>query len=319
MSKTFRGNLFFLIVLITLISGSVFFLIPLKIFNLPNYYAIFLPEILFLFIPALIYLAVTKRPVKSTLRLNSLGLYNSIIVIAVILFCWPVTVIIGIVTQIFFNDNVSTALNLISGLGFFSKLMIIALTPAVCEEIVFRGVILGEYKRINIKTAAVANGFLFGLFHLNPFQFFYTFFVGIILAYLVYITNSFFAGVLGHFTFNGMQVVISQFFSSSSGTQSTSSVNLTFGVLSSYVIIAAVVIIICISAIIKLINLLKIININKAYINEYDFERSGSLLNEDIGSQKLHSDDTVLNWPFFAAIAVYMLFIILEQAYYLLK
>lgn len=296
MSKAFHGNLFFFLVLLLLILGSFFIIIPITIFKLPGYYAIILPEVLFLLLPALIYLAVSKKPVKTIMRLNPLGLKNSVIIAVIIILSMPLSQLIAVITNIFFPNNVSQALNFLNNLGFLPQLLIIALTPAICEEVVFRGVVLGEYGRVNIKIAAVANGFLFGLFHLNPFQFFYTFFLGILLAYMVYITNSLFAGILGHFIFNGMQIALSDLLSNSTAQSNTASGKLSSGAIA---VLAAFVLIGCLYGIIRLMILLK--NINR---------KSSETLERDEPS-----DDTVLNWPFFGGIGVYAVFIILEQVY----
>lgn len=299
-TKAFRGNLFFLITMIILIAGSVVLAGLGLTSSLSEALSIVLPEVIFLLVPALIYIMLSGNDRKAKFRFNKLGIVNALIIILIVLFAYPISQVLGIITQLLFKDNISETLEGLSSIGLIGQMLVIALTPAICEEIVFRGVVLSEYKRINIKYAAIANGFIFALFHLNPYQFLYTFFIGIILAYLVYITDSFFAGVLGHFTFNGVQVILAFIFSSSvkSGSDNVNAAtnaNLTDTIV--MVILVAIIAIVSISIIYFLIKLLRRRNEDKIKMTRYF----------------LVEGDGILNWPLFVGVALYLVFVILVQ------
>jgi sodium transport system permease protein len=91
-------------------------------------------------------------------------------------------------------------------------LALLALTPAICEEAVFRGVLLaGTRGRASAVRVAVANGLLFGAFHVSfesAFRFLPTAWLGFILAWAVLSTRSIWVGVLMHFVNNGSIVLI---------------------------------------------------------------------------------------------------------------
>jgi hypothetical protein len=93
-------------------------------------------------------------------------------------------------------------------LPLWAFVLVVALTPAICEEFTVRGIILSGYKKTNINKAAVITGFMFAVLHLNPSQFLYTFALGVILAYLVSVTDSIFASMICHFIFNGINAVL---------------------------------------------------------------------------------------------------------------
>jgi membrane protease YdiL (CAAX protease family) len=57
-----------------------------------------------------------------------------------------------------------------NGFGFVGTLFVVALIPAVCEEILFRGVVLNGIKRFGEVWAAILCGALFALYHQNPPQ-----------------------------------------------------------------------------------------------------------------------------------------------------
>ena len=89
---------------------------------------------------------------------------------------------------------------------------LLALTPAICEEVVFRGVLLagtrGSASRVRV---AMVNGLVFGAFHItfeSAFRFLPTAWLGFILAWAVLSTRSIWIGVLMHFVNNGSIVLI---------------------------------------------------------------------------------------------------------------
>lgn len=72
----------------------------------------------------------------------------------------------------------------------------------VCEEILNRGFVLAGYRHFTFWKAIFFVGLLFGLFHLYPFRFAYTFLLGMALAYLVLVTGSLWSSIAMHIGFN---------------------------------------------------------------------------------------------------------------------
>jgi len=91
-------------------------------------------------------------------------------------------------------------------------LALLALTPAICEEAVFRGVLLAGIRgRGSAIRIAVFNGLVFGAFHISfesAFRFLPTAWLGFILAWAVLSTRSIWVGVLMHFVNNGSIVLM---------------------------------------------------------------------------------------------------------------
>lgn len=203
-----KGNRFFLIVLITIIAAQ--FLLPkvLHILNVSYIMSSFLLEVIALLIPSLIYLKVRKKSFKETLRINPISIQSILILILVVILSEPIMAFLNVFSQCIFHNYVSDSLNMMKGVPYLALLGVVAITPAICEETVMRGIILSNYKKVDIKIAAIMNGFLFGLFHLGPQQFFYAFALGVIFAYLVEITNSIFSSMFCHFLINGFSVTL---------------------------------------------------------------------------------------------------------------
>ena len=89
------------------------------------------------------------------------------------------------------------------------SIFIVALLPAVIEEIVFRGVIQYNFnKKYNIVFSILVSSLLFGIAHMNLFQFIFTFILGIFLGYVYYDSKNIIVPILFHFTNNLLAVII---------------------------------------------------------------------------------------------------------------
>ena len=91
-------------------------------------------------------------------------------------------------------------------------LVIFAVTPALCEEGVFRGVLLsGTRGSGSAIRVALFNGLVFGMFHVSfesVFRFLPTAWLGAVLAWAVLSTSSIWVGVLMHLLNNGTILLI---------------------------------------------------------------------------------------------------------------
>lgn len=76
----------------------------------------------------------------------------------------------------------------------------IGIIPAITEEFVFRGIVLGEYTGNRIKPipAVMLTAALFGMLHFNIYQFPVYFYGGIVLGFVTLITNSVLCAVIVH-------------------------------------------------------------------------------------------------------------------------
>jgi sodium transport system permease protein len=91
-----------------------------------------------------------------------------------------------------------------SGRDFLLTLALVALTPAVCEEALFRGAILrGFAATLPPLTSAVLTGALFGLFHANLYQLVPATLLGIVLSLIALRSGSILPSMLTHFINNG--------------------------------------------------------------------------------------------------------------------
>lgn len=77
-----------------------------------------------------------------------------------------------------------------------------ALIPAVCEEFVFRSIMIAEYESCGVFTAVIASSLLFSAMHFDLVRAPIYLFSGIVLAMTLYVTRSTLAVVIVHFIYN---------------------------------------------------------------------------------------------------------------------
>ena len=124
----------------------------------------------------------------------------------VLLFTWlsmPLTTLINAISMLFVDNTVASLSEFMLEIPFPIMLFLMAITPAFCEEIVFRGVVYGGYRRGGNKFwAVILSGFMFGIMHMNLNQALYAFAIGILLALLFEASDSIVTTMLFHFIYN---------------------------------------------------------------------------------------------------------------------
>lgn len=91
-------------------------------------------------------------------------------------------------------------------LGFLLAVLTTAVAPALFEEFLFRGAIMGNLLKYGKGFAIFTSAILFALVHGNLVQIPFAFMVGIALGFLVVETNSIWTGVIIHFLNNLLAV-----------------------------------------------------------------------------------------------------------------
>ncbi len=87
--------------------------------------------------------------------------------------------------------------------------LLLALLPAFCEEMMFRGLLLSGLRGATRKwIAIVAVGVIFGVFHFFAFKLVITALLGILLAYLCWQSRSIFPAMLAHMLYNAAVVIL---------------------------------------------------------------------------------------------------------------
>lgn len=211
MTKVFKANIYFLIILLIEVFGP-YALRPIYLaIGLTDTRLILLFNHLILFlVPAIIYLIVTKSSFKNTLRLNKLHWQDTLLIILLGFIVQPVMTFFSLIATFFFNNEVGSFISEITSTPYILLLGLVALLPSITEEITIRGVVLSGYNNKNKYVAAIVTGLFFGILHLDPQQFLYATVLGFIFALVVRITNSIYASMIIHFIVNGTSVTLAK-------------------------------------------------------------------------------------------------------------
>jgi len=171
-------------------------------------WSIIVSQLLMFILPMFIWLFMQRDSFVANMPNWALGGKNIILLIALSFLIQPVMMTISGITSLFVTNDVSHMLYSFNEAPFWLTILAIAITPAICEELVFRGYIQSQYKDRAILKAALINGLFFAIIHLNIHQFVYAFVMGVLFAYLVHYTRSIWAGIITHFIINASQATL---------------------------------------------------------------------------------------------------------------
>lgn len=181
-----------------------------------HYYVLPLVEISAIFLPVVFYFLITKVNYKKVLRLNSIKLKHI-----------PALIILGISSQFVGGFLNTMAVYILQFFGnvptqeipapvnvteLMYALIAIAIIPAVFEELLTRGIIMRGYEGFGIKWGIIISSILFGIMHYDVINFIFPIFLGLILGYVVYRTNSIYSGMIIHFVNNALAVFMIYFY-----------------------------------------------------------------------------------------------------------
>jgi len=117
----------------------------------------------------------------------------------------------GELTEVFFLDT--------SVKGLIINLIMIALIPAIGEELVFRGVLFRIFHKWirNIHVVVIITSILFSAMHLQFYGFVPRMFLGLVFGYLFVYSRSLWVPIIAHFVNNGTAVTAEWFFRRNGG------------------------------------------------------------------------------------------------------
>ena len=115
----------------------------------------------------------------------------------------------GVLSQLFTSNVTSGRMNVIADeVPFALGVLVIAVLPAVGEELLFRGVMFYGYRKYGAVTAVLISSVSFALIHGNLNQFCYTLIAGILFALLVEATGSLIPASIVHCLVNLVSVIL---------------------------------------------------------------------------------------------------------------
>jgi sodium transport system permease protein len=174
-------------------------------------------EWLLLFLPAVLFVVLGRYDLRRTLSLRPADVRSLLAGVLLVAGALPLVWLVGWLQSFVLPipwellEGMEELVTADSVARFVWLIAILALTPALCEEIVFRGVLLGGTRTLEPWRMIVLNGLVFGAFHLSfqtAIRFLPTALLGILIAWAVWRTGSIWVGVLMHFLNNSAVVAL---------------------------------------------------------------------------------------------------------------
>ncbi len=173
-------------------------------------------EIILIFFPTILLLKISKTNIKKTMNLK---LNNPVNFLIILLSTLPLIIISGVLSQLInmvypVSESYLEGLkNVISNqdISLWKNLLIVALLPGICEEVMFRGYIINGFLKQGKWRAIIITGVLFGIMHLDPFRFIPVTLLGIWMGYLLIRTRSLYIPIFAHILNNGFAILLANF------------------------------------------------------------------------------------------------------------
>ncbi len=176
------------------------------------YIVLLINEFVMILGAVVIYCLIVKPDIRETFKLNKPGLVPMLLIAVTSVPAYFVAVMLNNIMLYFLqfvgripNSTIpvpKTIPELIIGI------LVVGVSPGVCEEIMHRGLMLKAYERRGSYRAIVITAIFFGVFHFDITNFLGPIFLGLIIGYYVVRTNSIFAGIFAHFLNNTIAEVI---------------------------------------------------------------------------------------------------------------
>lgn len=197
---------FYFIMMMTLVSLGGLLQLKLGVRGL------FLTQVLLIMLPSIALIQFLNLDYKNLFPIKKVKLIDTVGAIG---FWFIVLMLVGIISSIQLKLFPSQLKDLellnkfMLDTKLWEKILIFSLTPAICEEILFRGLIFGSLKeKMDMKYAIILSGFLFGLFHLYPGKILSTALLGMLFAYVVAKTGSIITAMILHFINNSFSLLL---------------------------------------------------------------------------------------------------------------
>jgi len=180
-------------------------------------------QFMFIFAPTLFFARLQSSDLKNTFRLNVPKVHLILLAIMGILLIQPflqgysyfqdyilnhLPFFQNTIRNLkdFFDKLENTSLKIVSAystIEFIVVVFVICLTPAICEEMLFRGFVFSNILKVaRLPVGIFMTSFLFAIYHFEPFNVIPLAILGAFIAYVVYYSNSIYIGMMCHFLNN---------------------------------------------------------------------------------------------------------------------
>ena len=199
------------------LSGSMLDKIKLASIYLkaPILFSVTLSEFIFMLLPTIwIIKKWHTKEVLKYLRVNSTSIGEIFLAVLITAFLFPLSSFIldMLVKMLKIPPIIISANSMLftpnSTMELIFLILAIAITPAICEEILFRGYFQRTLERKLGMKSFLITGILFGLFHMQPLSLISLMLLGVLFSFFYYRSKSIFPSSAAHFTNNFLVLLL---------------------------------------------------------------------------------------------------------------
>ena len=176
-----------------------------------GFYGIMGTQLCILAVPVLIAI-YTKKDLKKTFSLARCGARFYPAALLMVMGAILIGIVLSVVVGALFPESSELAnegLEVLEGHSLFAAIAVVAFSPAICEEFLFRGYMFSAMKKSYSPLVAILiTSAMFGIFHMSLARFFGTAFLGACNCYMVYRSKSIIPGAIMHLFNNTLAVLV---------------------------------------------------------------------------------------------------------------
>lgn len=165
-------------------------------------------------LPTLIFVRRRTGNVRQAMRLNPINIKTALFAVAVGIVGWIVASSLeGVIAYFLTRLGLSTPpqqINIPAGnpIQLIQYFFLVSISAGICEEFLFRGLVLRGYEEWGTLRAVFFSGLLFALMHVSVIKFFPILIIGLIFAYMAAAFNSIYTSMIAHATNNAISVFL---------------------------------------------------------------------------------------------------------------
>lgn len=159
----------------------------------------------YMFVCVIIYIFATRQSLKADMLVRKYKISTFFLSIVLLVVASPMASWLNLLSQLFAKNEVSTSVyGMLQSIPMWLGILVVGCLPGVVEELAFRGVIYGAFRKRSVLTGVVVSALTFGLMHGNFNQIMYAVYLGVVFAFLVEATGSLVSTMILHLLFNGV-------------------------------------------------------------------------------------------------------------------
>ncbi len=159
-------------------------------------------------VPVLVWLIFFKRSAEPC-RFKKIRISNIFLCLVIYICMIPLLGLLNAISMLYSTNEIGGVIGGLSEqIPYPLALIVVAIVPAFCEELTYRGVFLSTYRKINPLLAVIMSGALFGILHGNLNQITYAVVLGIVFSLIVEATDSIFSSMIVHCMINAFSTTM---------------------------------------------------------------------------------------------------------------